>query len=293
MQSVRTLLVFGANINIMDSNKKTPLDLVVGPYRFLTRQESGFTVIDSVDGDGKPSSPAVSPVARRGRPLLKSQPSITDDEVVAEPKKSSYSAVTAFTSTFAKSSNIDEMAELLMEHGGERGKKIPQRGRWDTIRQIGRKCIVQQFQDMVAMEPKESMLTPSRLHKLNCPKDDWTSKIASMNYEILSNIERKLQDVQYRLSQHPDEAMAVGIQMKELKMLRDAGSRILFLDGGGMKGLMQIEILSQLEEQTGRRITELFDWIVGTSTGGIIALALVHGVLNSSAYRFLLLCINC
>ena len=47
-----------------------------------------------------------------------------------------------------------------------------------------------------------------------------------------------------------------------------------------MKGLIQIEILSQLEEQTGRRITELFDWIVGTSTGGIIALALVHGALK-------------
>ena len=284
MQSVRTLLVFGADINILDGNKKTPLDLVIGPYRFLTRQESGFTVVDSVDSDeAAPTSPAVSPVAgrRRSRPLLKSQPSITDDEVVTPKlKASSFSAVTAFTSTFAKSNSIDQMAELLVEYGGERGRKMPQRTRWDTIRQA-RKCIVQQFQDVVAMEPKESMLTPSRIHKLNCPQDDWTSKIASMNYEILSNIERKLQDVKYRLSQHPDEAMALGIQMKELKMLREAGSRILFLDGGGMKGLIQIEILSQLEEQTGRRITELFDWIVGTSTGGIVALALVHGALKN------------
>lgn len=286
MQSVRTLLVFGADINILDGNKKTPLDLVVGPYRFLTRQESGFTIVESesIDGDEAPPSPAVSPLAAgRRRPLLKSQPSITDDEVVAEPKKSSYSAVTAFTSTFAKSStsDIDEMAKLLMDYGGERGRKVPQRTRWDTVRKA-KKCIVQQFQDMVEMEPKESALAPSRMHKLSCPRDDWTSKIASMNYEIQFNIERKLQDVQYRLSRNPDEAMALGIQMKELKMLREAGSRILFLDGGGMKGLIQIEILSQLEEQTGRRITELFDWIVGTSTGGIIALALVHGVSRIS-----------
>lgn len=55
------------------------------------------------------------------------------------------------------------------------------------------------------------------------------------------------------------------------------GSRILFLDGGGMRGLIQIEILEQLERKTGKRVTELFDWIVGTSTGGIVALALVHG----------------
>ena len=57
----------------------------------------------------------------------------------------------------------------------------------------------------------------------------------------------------------------------------EGGSRLLFLDGGGIKGLVQVEALIQLEEATGRRITELFDWIVGTSTGGIIALALVYG----------------
>ena len=34
----------------------------------------------------------------------------------------------------------------------------------------------------------------------------------------------------------------------------------------------------QIERHTGRKITELFDWIVGTSTGGIVALALVYGM---------------
>ena len=55
------------------------------------------------------------------------------------------------------------------------------------------------------------------------------------------------------------------------------GERILCLDGGGMKGLMQIEVLLQIEFMTGKRITELFDWIVGTSTGGIVALGMVYG----------------
>ena len=59
------------------------------------------------------------------------------------------------------------------------------------------------------------------------------------------------------------------------------GSRILFLDGGGVRGLVQIELLRQMEEATGRRITELFDWIVGTSTGGIVALGLVHGKVGA------------
>ena len=55
------------------------------------------------------------------------------------------------------------------------------------------------------------------------------------------------------------------------------GSRILSLDGGGIRGLIQLEILMQLEEATGRKVTDLFDWIIGTSTGGIIALTLVYG----------------
>ncbi|XP_019852623.1 PREDICTED: 85/88 kDa calcium-independent phospholipase A2-like isoform X2 [Amphimedon queenslandica] len=55
------------------------------------------------------------------------------------------------------------------------------------------------------------------------------------------------------------------------------GSRILFLDGGGMRGLIQIEILAMLEKCTGRQTIDLFDWIIGTSTGGIVALGLVYG----------------
>ena len=64
----------------------------------------------------------------------------------------------------------------------------------------------------------------------------------------------------------------------------EEGSRVLCLDGGGIKGLIQIEVLMQIEAKMKRKITELFDWIVGTSTGGVIALALVYG-----RKRFLLL----
>ena len=65
----------------------------------------------------------------------------------------------------------------------------------------------------------------------------------------------------------------------------EGGSRLLFLDGGGIKGLIQIETLIQLEEATGRKITELFDWIVGTSTGAIIALAIVYGTYVFVSYN--------
>ncbi|XP_029949101.1 85/88 kDa calcium-independent phospholipase A2 [Salarias fasciatus] len=53
--------------------------------------------------------------------------------------------------------------------------------------------------------------------------------------------------------------------------------RLLCLDGGGIKGLVLIQMLIALEREAGRPTRELFDWVAGTSTGGILALAIVHG----------------
>lgn len=50
--------------------------------------------------------------------------------------------------------------------------------------------------------------------------------------------------------------------------------RILSIDGGGIRGLIPALVLAELERQAGRPTAELFDLIVGTSTGGIIALGL-------------------
>lgn len=50
--------------------------------------------------------------------------------------------------------------------------------------------------------------------------------------------------------------------------------RVLSIDGGGIRGLIPALVLEQLEERTGRPVCELFDLLVGTSTGGILVLAL-------------------
>ena len=50
--------------------------------------------------------------------------------------------------------------------------------------------------------------------------------------------------------------------------------RVLVLDGGGIRGLITLEILAALEEASGKRAAELFDVLAGTSTGGIIAVLL-------------------
>ena len=50
--------------------------------------------------------------------------------------------------------------------------------------------------------------------------------------------------------------------------------RILSLDGGGLKGLITIGILREIEGYTGIQLRDSFDLVAGTSTGGLIACAL-------------------
>lgn len=65
------------------------------------------------------------------------------------------------------------------------------------------------------------------------------------------------------------------------------GLRILSLDGGGIRGLLMIEALKKIEADTGRKVWDLFDIIAGTSTGGMLALALCcHRSLEDIAHQY-------
>lgn len=50
--------------------------------------------------------------------------------------------------------------------------------------------------------------------------------------------------------------------------------RILSIDGGGVRGLIAAIVLADLEERTGKAIVDLFDVVIGTSTGALVACAL-------------------
>ncbi|KAK0161672.1 hypothetical protein PV327_008091 [Microctonus hyperodae] len=53
--------------------------------------------------------------------------------------------------------------------------------------------------------------------------------------------------------------------------------RLLCLDGGGIRGLVLVQTLLEIEAVSKIPISSCFDWIAGTSTGGILALGIASG----------------
>jgi len=62
--------------------------------------------------------------------------------------------------------------------------------------------------------------------------------------------------------------------------------QILSLDGGGIKGIFSAAVLAYLEDDLQTKVIDHFDLIVGTSTGGIIALALGLGKTPKEIVEF-------
>lgn len=66
--------------------------------------------------------------------------------------------------------------------------------------------------------------------------------------------------------------------MTTLKRKKMKGGRLLCLDGGGIRGLVLIQTLLEIELILKKPIVCCFDWIAGTSTGGILALGIASGM---------------
>jgi patatin-like phospholipase/acyl hydrolase len=58
--------------------------------------------------------------------------------------------------------------------------------------------------------------------------------------------------------------------------------KVLAIDGGGIRGIVPAMVLAEIERVTDKSIALLFDLIVGTSTGGVIALGLTMRDVNGS-----------
>lgn len=61
------------------------------------------------------------------------------------------------------------------------------------------------------------------------------------------------------------------------KKVDQGRGRLLCMDGGGIRGLVLVQMLLEIERLAQTPIHHLFDWVAGTSTGGILALELGAG----------------
>ncbi|XP_062348153.1 85/88 kDa calcium-independent phospholipase A2 isoform X2 [Cinclus cinclus] len=113
--------------------------------------------------------------------------------------------------------------------------------------------------------PDSPSLAPSAASFLEGQPSSW-SNLNSLGYKDLLYVSTTLG----QLLKAPD----VVDMPSEARRNQD---RLLCLDGGGIRGLVLIQLLLAIEKAAGRPIREIFDWIAGTSTGGILALAIVHG----------------
>ncbi|KAI5644699.1 patatin-like phospholipase domain-containing protein [Phthorimaea operculella] len=114
------------------------------------------------------------------------------------------------------------------------------------------------------------------------------------DYAIKEGAIRALLRVQRRLGDDAEELTkeVAGIVREALALMgytgptKGPGPNILSIDGGGIRGLIAIEILRHLEKLTGRKVNEMFDYIIGVSTGAIIA-AVIGGLIAIEILRHL------
>lgn len=83
-------------------------------------------------------------------------------------------------------------------------------------------------------------------------------------------------------SEMPERRSAGSLSQRRVQLAwpPDREFKILSIDGGGIKGIFPATLLAEMEEHylEGGSIADHFDLITGTSTGGIIALALSIGM---------------
>ena len=248
MECAKVLLAFGARVDVRNASKKTPLDLVEGPWRFFSRCDSNHTI---------------GSYERRSVNL-------------ESGKRPHFAVSECVDMEYAPGKARNEFIHILKSLGAQRGRDLTRSYR-DSCPGIPTPSykIPSQHAPVEAHPSLAERLSRFSVHWQH-QQDMYAEKLMASIHSCEEDISRVLSSSDLEHDMSASDAM-IRESMQKLKILRKAGSRILCLDGGGMRFMMQVEILTQIQAAIGRKIFEMFDWIIGTSMGGVIALCLVYG----------------
>lgn len=255
-ECVKTLISLGADFNKIDSMGRTPLDFA----RFIARGGLESTVPMKEFEVGQKMVIGAEMVIEKG---LTRTVEITSSSFHFESQ-----SITSEQATVEEENMIDLLTSVGATAGSNKSREdqflsslVVAAARHDPTNSLRE----------LSPEPKEDTTTAS------IQENGFGSENYCVSYKLLdSHISERLQDLLHTLT--PEESLElVGYMRKREQFRRKYGSRILCLDGGGIRGLVTLSILQEIERKMKKNITEIFDWIVGTSTGGIIALGLCYG----------------
>ncbi len=127
--------------------------------------------------------------------------------------------------------------------------------------------------------PSEMQITRHKTEELNtsCPKKRTGFRNAPNKQNGRARLSlpvSSLEDLSELLKEIPsstdiDESLIEPNQPKKQ-------ARVLCIDGGGLRGIIPSYTATRLEERTGKSVSEMFNMVAGTSTGGLIALGLTQ-----------------
>ena len=247
MECIKTLVALGANVNKTDLLGNTPLD--------TSRMKANKLLEDDVRMN-RLGGPTVFIEGTEARMRGFSQ--TIELSSSTEEGESQVNIVNQPPPQPKPQPLEDEITTQLLSVGAVTGSKLQQKENSDSLppSMKKRKTSAHEFTDSV--------------------------KISCTYYKQLEDeIHTKLFNGDCEPTAEESQVLVRRLQ-QQARYQRRFGSRILCLDGGGIRGLIQLAVLQELENRTGKSVTELFDWIVGTSTGGIIALAMVYGTYTAS-----------
>ncbi|XP_055689252.1 85/88 kDa calcium-independent phospholipase A2 isoform X2 [Lutzomyia longipalpis] len=234
---VQCLVVFGCDINMKNKDGKTPRHMV-GKDASGSNDDMILYILHSVGAKRCPPSSTKCPPGCNATGTYNGIPPATPES----PESREHIQQMLATTVRGNRPSLSKCRDLLEKQRQVVDTTPVQRGQSVMDALLG------------MFTPKVAKTEPSIVHS-DSPLLDLDSSSSSSNFA----------------DTEPKESKKTSDDEPEKR------GRLLCLDGGGIRGLVLVQMLLEMEKLSQTPISHMFDWMAGTSTGGILALGLATG----------------